>query len=396
MRWEADMTKRIIALVALAMLAGCSSMTDMKDDLSERIFGRDVADQATPLKDIKTTADARVLWQSKVGASADYDFTPATDGKAVYDASEDGDITRLDAETGKQVWRINAGEKLSGGAGAGENLVLVGTPKGMVLAFDQTAGKPLWKSKVASEVLSAPRIYQGTVVVRSGDSRIYGLDAADGKRKWVYERATPTLSLRSSAGVVVDDGGVAFVGFAGGKLVALDVATGKVVWEASVALPKGATEIERIADITSLPVADGRYVYAAAFQGRIVGIERSSGRVLWNRDISSYVGLTVDGATIYVTQSNGAVYALDYSSGKTFWRQGGLQYRQATAPIALGRYALLGDFEGYVHLLSHEDGDFAARLKTDGSAIMPQPMLLGGNSVLVQTRGGSLYAITLK
>lgn len=396
MRWEADMTKRILAVAVLAMLAGCSSITDTKNDLSERMFGRDTAENATPLKDIKTTADTRILWQAKVGASPDYDFTAAADGKSIYVASEDGDITCLDAPTGKQVWHINAGEKLSGGAGAGEHLVLVGTPKGMVLAFDQTTGKPLWKSKVASEVLSAPRVYQGTVVVRSGDSRIYGLDAADGKRRWVYERATPTLTLRSSAGVVVDDGGVAFAGFAGGKLVALDVASGKVVWEASVALPKGTTEIERIADITSLPAVEGRYVYAAAFQGRIVGIERSSGRLLWNRDISSYVGLVADGSSIYVTQSNGAVYALDYSTGKTFWRQGGLQYRHTTAPAALGGYALLGDFEGYVHLLSRNDGAFAARLKTDGSAIMPQPMTLEGNAVLFQTRGGSLYAVALK
>ena len=396
MLWAAEMFNRKIALLTLLLLTGCGTVSDIHTDLSERLFGRDAQDQATELKEIKTTADAKVLWQASVGAVADYDFTPAADGKAVYGASQDGDITRLDAATGKQVWRISAGERLSGGVGAGADLVLVGTPKGMVLAFDQTSGKPLWKSKVASEVLSAPRVYQDVVVVRSGDSRIYGLSVADGKRKWVYERATPTLSLRSSAGVVIDDGGVAFVGFAGGKLIALDVASGKVIWEASVALPKGTTEIERIAALTSLPVVDGRYVYAAAYQGRVVGIERASGRVLWNRDISSYTGLAADGSTVYVTQSNGAVYALDYSSGKSFWRQGGLQYRQTSAPIPLGRYALLGDFEGWVHVLSRDDGDFAARIKTDGSAVMPQPMPLGGNAALFQTRGGGLYAVSIK
>lgn len=390
------MTKRIIATAMLALLAGCSGMTDMKNDLSERMFGRDVAENATPLQDIKTSVDARILWQVKVGSSPDYDFSASTDGNAIYAAGQEGDIVRLEASSGKMVWHVNAGEKLSGGAGAGENLVLVGTPRGMVLAFDQATGKPLWKSKVASEVLSAPRIYHGTVVVRSGDSRIYGIDATDGKRKWVYERATPTLSLRSSAGVVVDEGGAAFVGFAGGKLIALDVATGKVIWEASVAQPKGTTEIERIADITSLPVVDGRYVYAAAFQGRIVGIERSSGRVLWNRDISSYTGIAIDGASLFVTHSNGAVYALDYSNGKTYWRQGGLQGRLTTAPVVFARNALVGDFEGYVHILGRDDGAFVARLKTDGSAVMPQPMQLDLSTVLVQTRGGYLYAISQK
>jgi outer membrane protein assembly factor BamB len=395
-RWVAEVRYFTFPLLVALLLTGCSSVTELKTDISERMFGREPRDPPTELKEIKTTADAKLLWQASVGAAADYDFTPAVDGKAIYAASQNGDITRLDAATGKPVWHISAGEKLSGGTGAGENLVLVGTPKGMVLSFDQASGKPLWKARVASEVLSAPRVFQGVVVVRSGDSRIYGLDAVDGKRKWVYERATPTLSLRSSAGVVIDDAGIAFVGFAGGKLVAINSADGKIIWEAAVALPKGTTEIERIADVTSLPVADGRYVYAVAYNGRTVGIERSSGRVSWNRDISSYNGLAADGSTLYVTQSNGAVYALDYSSGKSFWRQGGLQWRQTTAPLPVGRYALLGDFEGYVHLLARDDGDFAARIRTDSSAVMPQPVALGGSSALFQTRGGGLYAISIK
>ncbi len=396
MRWGVDVSRYTFTLLGLLLLAGCSSVTDLKRDISERMFGRDAKDPPTELKEIKTTAEVKLLWQASVGGTEDYDFTPSVEGKAVYAASQTGDVSKLDAQTGKPVWRISTGEKLSGGAGAGDGLVLVGTPKGMVLAFDQNSGKPLWKAKLASEVLSAPRTFGGVVVVRSGDSRIYGLDAADGKRRWVYERATPTLSLRSSAGIVIDEAGIAFVGFAGGKLVALNSADGKVVWEASVALPKGTTEIERIADITSLPVVDGRYVYASAYNGRTVGIERTSGSVLWNRELSSYVGLSADGSIIYITQNNGAVYSLDYSNGKSFWRQGGLQWRQTSAPIAVGRYALLGDFEGYVHVLSRDDGDFAARIKTDSTAVMPQPVALGMGAALFQTRGGGLYAVTVK
>ncbi len=172
--------------------------------------------------------------------------------------------------------------------------MLVGTPKGYVLAYDQ-AGKLLWKSKVSSEVLSVPRVQNDVVVIRAGDSRIFGLNAADGTRKWVYERATPTLSLRSSAGVVIDSG-AAYAGFAGGKLIALRVDDGKVIWETSVAQPKGSTEIERIADITSLPVVDGPLVYAVAYQGKIAAIDRASGKVVWNRDISSYSGINVGAA----------------------------------------------------------------------------------------------------
>jgi outer membrane protein assembly factor BamB len=385
---------RLLPLLAGLLLAGCSTITDLKTDVSEKLFGPEDKDPPMVLAEFKQTAKAQILWRAAVGEAGEYEFIPARDGSSVFAASAEGEIVRLDAATGKQVWRVSAGERLSGGVGAGENLVLVGTPKGMVLAFDQN-GKALWKSKVSSEVLSAPKVSTDTVVVRSGDSRIFGISVADGKRKWVYERATPSLTLRSSAGVTLADG-AAYVGFAGGKLVALKVNDGKVLWEASVALPKGATEIERIADITSLPVVDGRTVYAVAFQGRVAAIDRTNGRQLWNRDISSYTGLSAEGGRVFVTHSGGAVYALDDGAGKSFWRQGGLLNRRLSAPLPMGAMVAVGDLEGVVHFLKQEDGALAARIQTESSPAMAQLVDLGNSSLLVQTRGGGLYAISLK
>ena len=388
------MTVRKLSILAFVLLAGCTSLTDLKRDVSERMFGPEPTDPPMALAEFKPKATAKLLWSASVGKAEGFSYTPAVDGNAVFAASTKGEITRLDATTGKQVWRVNAAEAISGGVGAGENLVLVGTPKGMVLAFDQN-GKALWKAKVSSEVLSAPKIANGVVVVRSGDSRIFGLSAVDGKRVWVYERATPSLSLRSVAGVALADG-AAYVGFAGGKMVALKADDGKLLWEASVALPKGVTEIERIADITSLPVVDGRVVYAVAFQGRVAAVERTNGRVLWNRDISSYNGLSADDGRVYVTHSGGAVYGLDNGSGKSYWRQGGLLNRQVSAPMPIGEYVAVGDLEGYVHFLSDEDGAFAARIQTDKSPVLAQPVYLGDSRLLVQTSGGGVYAISLK
>jgi outer membrane protein assembly factor BamB len=388
------MSLRYLTILAFALLAGCSSLTDLKTDISERMFGPEVKEPPMPLADFKQKAAAKLLWSASVGEAEGYIYTPAIDAGSVFAANTKGEIIRVDAVTGKQVWRVNAGESISGGVGAGENLVLVGTPKGMVLAYDQN-GKALWKAKVSSEVLSAPKVASGVVVVRSGDSRIFGLSTADGKRKWVYERATPSLALRSSAGVTLADG-AAYVGFAGGKMVALKADDGKLLWEASVALPKGVTEIERIADITSLPVVDGRYVYAVAFQGRVAAVDRTNGRVLWNRDISSYTGLGADDGKVFVTHSGGAVYALDNSSGKSYWRQGGLLNRLVSAPLSMGEYVAVGDLEGYVHFLAKDDGAFAARIQTDKTSVMAQPVSLGESTLMVQTSGGGLYAVSLK
>jgi outer membrane protein assembly factor BamB len=384
---------RLAVLLAI-LVAGCTSITDLKTDISERMFGPEPAFPPAALVDFKQSASAKVLWHASVGHANAYDFTPAGDKSAIFAASADGEIVRFDAVTGRQVWRVSAAESLSGGVGVGENLVLVGTPKGMVRAFDEN-GKALWSSRLSSEVLSAPMVAGGVVVVRSGDSRIYGLDALDGKRKWVYERAMPSLVLRSSAGVALD-GGVAYVGFAGGKLVAIKADDGKVLWEAAIAQPKGSTEIERIADITSVPVVDGSVVYAVAYQGRAAAVDRASGRVMWTRDISSYTGMSTEGSHIYLSHSGGAIYALDFRSGKSYWRQGSLLHRQLSAPLPVGPYLAVGDLEGYVHFLSRDDGSFVARVKTEDSPIMSQLLDLGNSTVLAQTRGGGLYAISIK
>ena len=385
---------KLVVLLSLISLSACTTITDLRDDMSERLFGRESNETPSELNDIKTTAQVKVLWSTHLGDSFDADFTAASDNDFVYAASANGEIAKLNVVDGKQSWRINTGEQLSGGVGLGSNLLLLGTSKGYVLAYD-LSGKLLWKSKVSSQVLSAPKAYYGVVVVRCGDSRIYGLNAVDGSRKWVYERATPALSLRSSAGIALD-GGAAYAGFAGGKLIALRVEDGKVIWEMSVAQPKGTTEIERIADITSIPVVDGSLVYAVAYQGKVAGVDRASGRVVWSRDISSYTGLNAEEAKVYVTHANSAIYALDYTTGKTFWRQADLKQRRISAPLPMGNLIALGDVEGYVHFLNREDGTFAARLQTEDAAIMPQMLAVGSNTLIAQTRKGGIFAISIK
>lgn len=384
----------LIAFVCAILLNACTSITDLKADVSERLFGRQITEIPSELDDIKSTVEPKVLWSNQLGAIDDDDFTPVVDKDFVYAVGSKGELVKIIAATGKDAWRVNVAEPVSGGVGIGENLVLIGTKSGYVVAHNLD-GKMLWKAKVSSQVLSAPQVDLGTVVVRCGDSRIYGLNAVDGSRKWVYERATPPLSLKSSAGVVLD-GGAVYAGFAGGKLISLRVDDGTVLWEVSVAQPKGTTEIERIADITSQPVVDGPLVYAVAYQGKIAAVDRATGRIAWNRDISSYTGLNAEDARIFVSHANSAVYALDFSTGKTYWRQGDLRQRRISAPLPMGNYIALGDVEGYIHLLSREDGSFVGRIQLEESPILPQMTALGSHTIIAQNRKGGIYAISLK
>ena len=376
------MRRVLVALLLPALLAGCSSFDSINPFASS---GPKMAE----LQPIQATANARVVWKDDVGKGDPYTFVPAVVGSSVYAAARDGTIARFD--DGRLVWKIEAERPLSGGVGADQRMLAVGTAKGDVFAFDAADGKLLWKIKASSEVLAPPAVAGGMVIVRSGDHRLAAYDAADGKSKWIYQRPIPSLSVRVMAAPVVVDKYV-FVGFPGGKLIAVNLDTGAPLWEGTVALPKGVTELDRIADISSVPVIDGRMICAVAFQGRISCFDLGTGNLMWARDISSSAGLSIDSRYLYVSDDQGAVHALDKTNGASIWKQDALFLRRLTAPLANGGLVAVADAEGVVHLLNRDDGAFAARVSTDGRAVSA-PLQLAGGKLLVQTRGGGIYAI---
>lgn len=374
------------------------------------------------LVEFKPAVKIDVRWSAEVGDAGQSVLSPAVTREAVFAANAKGNVYRLARNTGKMVWTIDSGFTITGGVGAGEGLVLVGGEKGELAAFDEDSGKLKWQVTVSSDVLSAPKISDGVVVVRTGNQRITGLSAKDGGRLWLYERATPTLIVRSHAGVAIRNG-LVYAGFAAGKLAAINLKNGIVVWESSVSQPRGNTELERISDITSLPVVDEAQVCAVAFQGRLACFDAVQGGALWTRDISSDKGLALVGKTLYVTDTESNLMALDKNSGATLWKNNQLSLRQATATYPLDDFLLLGDYEGYLHVLKSEDGSFVARgmlskmrapnqrigledmmstsegniatvSKEEDESIKVAPVTLG-DGALIQSSSGHLYSVAI-
>ena len=379
------MKRAVVAILSAFVLAACSALSALNP------FSSSPKTKMAELTPFQASIELRQVWQASVGSARDYVFTPAVAATSVFAAAYDGTIMRLDE--GRETWRIKAEQRLSGGVGTDGTIVAVGTPKGEVLAFEAASGKLMWKARATSEILSPPEVGEGLVIVRSGDNRIYGFDATDGQRRWFYQRATPALSLRSAVGVTLVDKAV-IAGFPGGKLVAINASNGAALWEATVALPRGATELERVADVTSAPVVDGREVCASAYQGRVACFDLASGNAIWARDMSSNAGVAIDNLFVYVTDEKGAVHALDRSNGASIWKQDKLSGRGVSRPLVVREFVAVGDVQGVVHLLRREDGAFAARLSTDRSAISADPQLMG-REIVVQTRGGGVYAFAL-
>ena len=380
---------RLLLSLAAAglLLGGCAGISSTLDKLNP--FSSSGPKRAK-LIDFQPTADVRSLWSASIGKGGDHTFVPAVVGSAVFVAGQDGSLSRI--EEGRIVWKIATGHALSAGVGASDRLVAVGTAKGDVLAYAADDGKPLWQAKASSEVLAAPTVGDDGVAVRSGDNRVFLFDLADGGRKWVYQRATPALAIRGAGSPVFADRYL-FVGFPGGRLVALALQNGALAWEGTVAQPRGTTELDRVADIVAPPAVDGRQICAVAFQGKVACFDMGQGGALiWSRDLSSATGVALDGRYLFVTDDKGAVHALDRLTGSSLWKQDKLVSRGVSGP-AVGRgLVAVGDVEGFVHFLSREDGAFAARLPTDGTPVRGaiQPLASG---FLVQTVGGSVSAI---
>ncbi len=365
------------AVLVLALVAGgCSSSSGPKP---------------ADLQPLEAAQEVRVLWSARVGSAQGFVFSPAIAGDSVFAAARDGTVVRLDAGKGAERWRVSLERPLSAGAGASERTVVVATEEGEVIALEAADGKPRWRARVSSEVLAAPAVGGGLVLVRSVDNRIFAFGEDDGKRRWVYQRAPASLIVRSPNGVAIS-GDTAFAGFSGGRLAALALSNGGVRWESTVALPKGATELERVTDVVGRPAVQGREVCVAAYQGRVGCFELANGRAVWARELSSLTGVEADARYAFVADDRGGVHALDRSNGRSVWKQDRLTHRQVSQPGALRNVVAVGDLEGYVHFLSRETGAFVARYASGGGAVRAAPLALG-SGLLVQTQDGTLVAL---
>ena len=375
--------------IALLLLGGCSSITEWISP----------AEQEPPaeLKDIESRVSVDTLWSADIGSGSDdksLGLVPKYLDGRLYVADADGEVRALDATNGRELWSVHLDAPLSGGPGAGEGLVVLGTTDAEVIALSQTDGSPKWRSVVSSEVLSTPAVADGRVVVRTIDGKVEGLDAADGKSVWRYEREIPILTLRGTGSPVVS-GDHVLCGMAGGKLVDLNIKDGAVLWDVTVSVPSGRSELERLADIDGDPLVQAGIIFVATYQGEVAALEESSGSLLWRRKFSSYSGMAADRYNVYASDADGSLWALDSDNGSSRWRQEALHNRQLSDVALVSGTIAVGDFEGYVHFISPEDGSLIGRTRV-GSKPITKGVLVAEGVLFVLGDGGDLEALKVK
>lgn len=379
---------RAAVLVALAGAAsGCSTVRGW--------FGDDEAKPTEPnaLVEFSPSLDVAPLWSARVGDGAD-DFGlaqgPVVDGGRVYAAAVEGGVRALDLQTGNVVWRYESKARLTGGPGVGEGLVVVGGLEGEVIALDAASGAEKWRAKVGNEVIAAPAIGQGRVFVRSNDGRVTAFDGATGERRWFWNHDLPSLTVRGNDAPSLGPG-VVFVGNDDGTITMLAMDDGRPLWDVAVGQPEGRTELDRMADVDGTPVLEGGTVFATSYKRRTAAIDGPNGRPVWFAEHGGAGRPAVAPDRVVVAEPAGGVFGLDKQSGGALWQQPGLARRGVTGAAVSGEYAVVADFEGYVHWLRLDNGDFAARSRAGRNAVRAAPVVADG-IVLVQNVAGGLTA----
>lgn len=389
--------RKLKQLLAVSVIGGLSIyLTGC--GLTETFFGgEDNAIPPTELTDINKTVQVRSVWSKDVGvglSEAFVDLQPAMTGTDIVTVDREGQLTSLDPQNGNINWQVELETTITGGVGYGEGLLIVGNNSGEIIVLDEQNGAVKWQKELSSVMLAAPLVQDDVLIVRTGDGKIYGLNADNGNQLWVYDRGVPVLTLRGNSSPLIGGGELLFTGFDSGKVAAVGVKHGRLLWEANAAVARGRSDLERLVDIDGNMILIGRVLYVATYQGRIVAIDALEGDILWAKEMSSYAGIAADERHLYVTDSDSNLWAVDRVSGDMLWKQEKLAYRKLTAPASVGDYVLVGDFEGYVHVLSRLDGEIIGREKIDSKGFHVQPKT-DGDTVYIYGNGGTLAALQI-
>ena len=338
----------------------------------------------------------RVVWDASPGDGGDELHTRlrlAVEPDVVVTADIGGEVHALSPQDGRRLWTADTDARLVAGPTVSGALVLVGTLDAEVIALKRSDGSAAWRAAVSSEVMAPPASDGRVVVVRCGDGKVFGLNAETGARVWSFDRAVPPLTLRGLSAPLLN-GGIAYIGLDNGRLVALRIDTGDVLWEEVVAAPSGRTELERIVDVDADPLITPEGIYAVSFGGELAAIGLTDGRVAWRRPIKSYSGVALAGGILAVTDENGVVWALDAQTGAAAWKQEALKFRRLSPPLVLGDYVVVADYEGYVHWLAPQDGRIVGRVRAVRDQVTAPPVEHEGRLYLLGDNG-DVAAVTV-
>ena len=346
----------------------------------------------TALETVAPQISGRQAWAAKVD-SVQFPLAVAVrDGNFIV-AGTDGTVLALDAQSGAERWRGQAGKSLSAGVGSDGRFAAVVTRDNELVVLDK--GARLWSANLASRTSTAPLVAGERVFVIGVDRVVHAFDAVDGRRLWTLQRPGEALTLAQPAVLAAYKN--TLVAGIGALMLGIDPTTGSVRWELALTSPRGTNEVERLNDLVGPLLRVGDSLCARAFQTAVgcVALSSSGGSeratLRWSRNAGGQQAVGGDADYVFGADGTDRLSAWRAASGDLAWTNERLLYRGLSASLSAGKTVMFGDVEGQVHFLAREDGRSLLRLPTDGSPVVAQPVL-SGSTMLVVTRNGGLFA----
>lgn len=319
-------------------------------------------------------------------------FIPIVDNNAIFTADAKGNIFRLDNTDGAIIKKFNIGDTLLSGVGVSSDAIFVTNGKAYLLSISKVDGSLKWQSKLPTISIEAPQVIGDIVVVRTNDAQLLAFNINDGKLIWVYQKPSPPLTIRATNTFQAIGKEVVLAGQPGGRLVLINMITGTAIWENYIAIPKGATDLDKLTDIITRPVLDNKQIFVATYNGKIASLDATTNNIIWSKNFSSSQGLTIDEQNVYAVSQDSIVFCFDKISGMLIWKNDELQYNNLSTPVIFGNYILTVDTDGFINLFARDNGKLTSRVasKLKGGISLP---IIDGQGVVIQSANGHIAKI---
>ncbi len=350
-----------------------------------------------PLVEFKPNVEVNYVWDRSIGngngGQVDLTLTPVSFNNIIYTTSFDGYMSAVNAQTGKLLWSTNTDLKLSSAANVSGQYVVAGSLCGTIIALDRNTGKILWKNVLPSSLFSKPTIVDNVIYVQTHDGSLSAYAISDGQQLWTQSTPIPDVMLiGNSSPILYQD--LVIAGTSSGSLWGLKADSGEKQWDNPIALPQSGSPAQQMVDITATPIIDNDKLYVATFQGNLISFNTKLGSMNWQKKASIYRNLVLNNEALFAVDSKGNITAYNTKTGDTLWQAIELEGRKPSAPLYIDGFIVVGDYEGYIHILNAKTGKYLNRVQVGGDGINAQPIAVG-KTIVVQTNNGTLAAIDL-
>ncbi|MBJ7549945.1 outer membrane protein assembly factor BamB [Marinomonas ostreistagni] len=367
----------VAAVLSSAVLQGCSTrLLPPPDSIRQEVY-----------------FDAN--WRTKVNGGAGEQtetYNIVAQDNTLTLVTNRGSLYELNQSNGLQVQHIETGAKPSSGVSRDGDRVFFGTYDGDLIAVSLDDESILWRKTLTSEILSETGNGAGRVAAVTADGWLTVMDANTGETLWRDKEDLPALTVRGTSAPVIVDGKV-IAGFASGKVKAYNLQTGDQIWEYAVGKPEGRYEIERLTDVSGRFVIANNMLYSVAYNGTVTALAMQTGRPIWQRNISSAVGVAVQGNELAVIDQDNVVYNLNALNGSTLWQNDTLQGRDLASPVFYKDYVAVLDRGGWIHLMNRETGLIEAWTLADSRRPAGSRMVSNDEQLFILTPTANVTAL---